>query len=541
MKKKLLSILLVLCMLVASFAVLASCEKDDKDKKPGGDPAIDAKKGKIVTLLTADSLKGIVADVIEAAGEVAGTEFDPAALLEDVNVYGAFGGNSLAIKDGGLVAVDGTDRFALTFKDGNLLLLENGVVTQHIPLSFEIPEVDDLGAMTEEINAAIDMAMSFVPAITVADIEYKDGWFCFTEAYLAKAVKDTIAKQFAVPEGYEPTADELAAMQAQLEAMNGMVDTLFASVDVTIGFAIDGEAINGFKVAVAVADLAALAGAMMPEPMSDDMTVADLMSGKIEVSLEAKLSADLSKFAYFDVYADMDATVEGTNAKETFDVRVEYANNTLTTSVDIDFTLPEQDFDITATLALAHDANNVPTVFTADVDVALKGMQVSTADGYYGEVPVEAYGFGDVTLTADVLIDLTKLAGSGKVIDADVTLATSNVVIKTYVNEDVIPGITEEMIIASLPEDMKAELLNPETLNGAFGVELTTENGAGKLTATMGEDNSIEVDIAVNAEGTVALNQAEKDAVEAYVPAENPENEITLEELMSGYMPAPED
>lgn len=529
-------------MLVASFAVLASCDTEDKDKKPGGDPAVDAKKGKIVTLLTAESLKGIVADVVEAAGEVAGADIDPAVLLEGVNVYGAFGGKSLAIKDGGLVAFDGTDRFALTFKDGNLLFLENGVVTQHVPLSFEIPESDDLGAMTEQINAAIDMAMSFVPAITVADIEYKDGWFCFTEAYLAKAVKDTIAKQFTVPEGYEPSEEELAEMQAQLEAMTGMVDTLFASVDVTIGFAIDAEAINGFKVAVDVDDLAALAGAMMPEPMSDDMTAADLMSGKIEVSLEAKLSADLSKFAYVDIYADMDVTAEGENMTETFDVRAEYANNTLTTSVDIDFTLPEQDFDITATLALAHDANNVPTVFTADVDVALKGMQVSTANGYYDEVPVDAYGFGDVAVTADVLIDLTKLAGSGKVIDADLTLATSNVVIKAYVSDDLAAlGVTEAMIVDSFTEEQKDILLNPETLNGAISVDFITENGEGIINLSVGEVGTIGIEVAVNAEDTVALNQAEKDAVEAYVPAENPENEVTLEDLMSGAEPAPED
>ena len=535
MKKKILSLLLVLCMLVSSFAMLVACQKEEeKPKTPAG-----GKEEKVAALLTADSAKNLIADLRDTVVETAQKEIDYKALIEDINLYAEVEEETFSIKDGYIVVEDPyyagdeklIDRFVIGIKDAMLVGVENGVATGHESLETPPLPTEQIDAMIDEAYAAIDMvvAQGLFLEITKNDIEFKDGWYCIKESYIANAIMNVVEKMMAaeMPEGeVAPEMEEqMNAMKAQMQTM---IDAALAQADIIIGFAMDGDKLNGLKIAVKAADLDSIVSSISPE-------AAGMMTGSIEMSIEAKLTADLSTFSYIDISADMDATQNGVEMVEKFDFRVEYANNTFKITADIDMNVagdPEhgvaaQDFDIELEIALSHDAEGVPTLLKVNADALIKGIEVSEGHGQYqvGGIKVTdiyAEGVGDLAVSAEAVIDFTKLAGSGEVVKANFTMATSNVTIKAHA--DYVDGveITEQMLIDSLTEEQKAQLITPDEYNGTMSASLVTEGGEGTFTATADGANSdpqtITVDVAINSTKAVEATQAEKDAVANYVP-----------------------
>ena len=528
MKKKILSLLLVLCMLVSSFAMLVACQKEEeKPKTPAG-----GKEEKVAALLTADSAKNLIADLRDTVVETAQKEIDYKALIEDINLYAEVEEETFSIKDGYIVVEDPyyagdeklIDRFVIGIKDAMLVGVENGVATGHESLETPLP-TEELDAMIEEVNAAIDMvvAQGLFLEITKNDIEFKDGWYCIKESYIANAIMNVVEKMMAaeMPEG--EVAPEMEEQMNDMKAqMQTMIDAALAQADIIIGFAMDGDKLNGLKIAVKADDLDSIVSMISP----DD---AGMMTGSIEMSIEAKLTADLSTFSYIDISADMDATQNGVEMVEKLGFRAEYANNTFKITADIDMQVEENVFDIAAEISLAHDAEGVPTLLKIKADAVLEGIEVSEAPGVYqvGGMPVTniyAEGVGDLTVSAEAVIDFTKLAGSGEAVKANLTMSTANVVVGAYA--EYIPDgveITEEMMLASLSEGQMAELRTPESLNGTMSASLVTEGGEGTLSATMtdknGDTQSVSVEVAVNSGKALVPTQAEKDAIANYVPA----------------------
>lgn len=527
MKKKILSLLLVLCMLVSSFAMLVACQKEEeKPKTPAG-----GKEEKVAALLTADSAKNLIADLRDTVVETAQKEIDYKALVEDINVYADLGEETFSIKDGYIVVEDPyyagdeklIDRFVIGIKDAMLVGVENGVATGHESLETPPLPTEQIDAMIEEVNAAIDMvvAQGLFLEITKNDIEFKDGWYCIKESYIANAIMNVVEKMMAaeMPEG-EVAPEMEEQMNAMKTQMQTMIDAALAQADIIIGFAMDGDKLNGLKIAVKAADLDSIVSSISP----DD---AGMMTGSIEMSIEAKLTADLSTFSYIDISADMDATQNGVRMVEKLGFRAEYANNTFKITADIDMQVEENVFDIAAEIALSHDAEGVPTLLKIKADAVLEGIEVSEASGVYqvGGMPVTniyAEGVGDLTVSAEAVIDFTKLAGSGEAIKVDFATSTANVVIETYADNAEAYGITEQMILDSLGEERLAELNKPESLNGKIEASLDTEGGEGTLSATMtdknGDTQSVSIEVAVNSGKALVPTQAEKDAIANYVP-----------------------
>lgn len=524
MKKKILSLLLVLCMLVSSFAMLVACQKEEeKPKTPAG-----GKEEKVAALLTADSAKNLIADLRDTVVETAQKEIDYNALLSEFNLYAEVEGEKYSIKDGYIVYEDddkapNNDRFVMGIKDAMLVCVENGVATDHESLETPPLPTEQIDAMIEEVNAAIDMvvAQGLFLEITKNDIEFKDGWYCIKESYIANAIMNVVEKMMAaeMPEG-EVAPEMEEQMNAMKTQMQTMIDAALAQADIIIGFAMDGDKLNGLKIAVKAADLDSIVSSISPE-------AAGMMTGSIEMSIEAKLTADLSTFSYIDISADMDATQNGVEMVEKFDFRVEYANNTFKITADIDMQVEENVFDIELEIALSHDAEGVPTLLKIKADAVLKGIEVSKASGSYQiagmrVTDIYAKGTGDLTVSAEAVIDFTKLAGSGEAIKVDFAMSTANVVIETYADNAEAYDITEQKILDSLGEERLAELNKPERYNGKIEASLDTDGGEGTLFATMtdknGDPQSVSVEVAVNSGKALVPTQAEKDAIANYVP-----------------------
>ena len=526
MKKKLLSLLLVLCMLLASFSMLVACQTEDEDEDPAGSTVDVAKKtDKLVSLLTADTLKDIVAEVKDAY--LAAPELDVQELLKDVNVHADYEGNTVSMKDGYLVVVDAEDgdRNVIGFKDGYAINAENGVAEDCEQIIYNISNEEFL-QYVEMVNGMIDeysaMAAEIIPAITKSDIEYKNGWFCIKESYLKKVAMNVLPM---VMGGGEAAPMDAAAEQPDMEAMmEQMIDGILAQVDITIGLALDGEAINGFKLAVAANDLETLVTSISPD-------AAGFMSGSVSMNIEAKLTADLSAFHYFDVTANMDSVQNDVAVKEDLDVRIEYANNTMTVDADIFMDAADQKFDIEGRVSLAHDADMMPTVLTANAKVILANQQINYASGSYqigsSSHSIYAYGYADMAIEANVFVDFGALAGSGKVVDVTVKSSTSNEYIEArpvtfgYYDEEKDEYIEEVIVSAedvekSLTDEMKAKLNDYSEANFNLTAGLTTANGEGTFTATMksGEnEQTVAVEIAVNTNKALAATDAEKQAI----------------------------
>ena len=515
MKKRLLGILLVLSMLVSSVAILASCGKEDPTPAPSGvtnpedailTPIGPDNTSKVTATLTADTLTGVL-DAFKGAYDEA-PELDINELIKDVNLYGKYGETAVSVKDGYI----STGNTVIGFKDGHALRVENGSVV-------EIEQIVD-GATDEQVDAYYNMiteeiaaiiATGHLPEITSADLYRSAEWYFFTDSYISRLVKGAFYLIYEMESEQPITVME----KAQFDSM---IDTYLDAIKIKIGFAAEGEAINGVLLSVKVKDIAALTDGMEDAP-----------SGSVALRIEAKLAKDLKALNYVKESIDVDIK---DMVEAEVDYSLVYANDKVTLNFEAEGESMGQGYeaDVNATLAIGE--NGIPGELKVNTDVKVADVRLNTRSFHGDRDYYEIYAKGDLTVKANATLDLSKLAGSGKVLDAKVTLATSNVSLVAegyrFDEQGNETPITSSEVLEQFDHAEQEEVKNVDEFNFTASAALTTEDGAGVASVTYApkgaEAMTFELELAVNSDKAVAPSDEIKDLIANYDLSADPES-----------------
>ncbi len=345
MKKKLLALLLVLCLAMTSFAVLTACGDDDKsstEDNTGAETPDDGTIGGgniseaevVVDDLASISIPGLIDAIKEGYTELPSSpEVNITDMLSEINAYVDLPtiDSSISVKDGYVTIKNSEDgnMYVGINKDFCMVMVsEDGEVYEAEEL---IPSeaLSDISNVGDDFQDLIDMVeyyvdlifeLGYLPAISADDLVYQNGWYCISDAYASELAKGVLYTAYSF---YEAELSENDMLE-----IDQMVDEMLTAIDVTIGFAVDEGNICGILVAVSVADTEVAFG----------------VAGSASASIEAKLDY-VNGVAIFDCF-----------------------------KVDADINIPDAEIDIDADLSIVASygeggAVALDTVVNADVKV----------------------------------------------------------------------------------------------------------------------------------------------------------------------------
>ncbi len=439
----------------------------------------DSKTENLVNKLTGTSISELLAEIKERYENA--PVLDINALLEGVNLYAEVPAEKTFVSvNGGYVTVtDENGDMYIGLSKGHMVYVSGGQIVnseQVLPdgLGELSGDLDQTIAMIEEMVNSI-LALNYLPEIEAEDFVSEDGWFFLTDSYIEELAKGIVYVVYTMTEETELTAE----MKAQLDAR---VEQMLAEVDLKIGLAMDGDNINGVILSLSIKDSEAFE-----------------ITGSVDIAVEAKLSADLTKFDYFEVALDINDTENGLREVITLSSNAKYNNDgscVIESTITADIQESEYITNFNAQAKAAFNADGLPTSveFTADVFTNgndLGGTSISTENGY-------AYirGKSDSRITISLNADLASIESGNANAAFSMNMVSSNARLVV----DHISGITEAEALAMISEEERARILDLYDSNGGVTVEIKAADNKGVINITYTDGDGKLKRMSINAE-----------------------------------------
>ncbi len=436
----------------------------------------------------------------------------------------------VSVKGGYVTLKDENGSTYIGFKDGNMIMAAGGQVVgaeQMLPPTVSAPS-ESIDATFEMLEEYIGGMLDSLPAITAEDLTLEDGWFILSNEYNKELVKAVTAIVYPIFAEGEVTDDMLDGVLAK-------IDTAFESADIKLGFAMDGDYINGFMLSVsaegtdektgATAVVSAYAELKLSADMQRletavanvQMNIAEPDEPDIEAKLEASVVPTYNADGTYTLVSGMqfygkegDLTV--------FDFRVnknsEYNENGMATKTELSVLMLEGNvtiLDLGAELEYGYNDAGAPISISANVNASMdeftvNSMSVYVPDGQGGGNYAEVEAVAEFNLELVFEASFGDVANGNAVLDFDVKATASNpkLVAEDLLNEKNEVIVSSEVILGCVSSYEREELLDVSGSNIDAELGFSMTGGDGKLTFTLKDEDgfsqSLEVDVAVNSD-----------------------------------------